>query len=183
AIQALIATEDHRFYSHWGIDLQRTFSSIWETATGDPQGGSTITMQLARNAFEDIGDDPTLIRKLKEYVTALQIEALYSKEEILEMYLNSVPFMYGTFGIEAASRTYFQKSADELDLIESATLIGMLKGTVLYNPVRNPEASQERRNVVLDQMARREFITLAQVDDVRDQPTELSFRRITHEDN
>ena len=183
AVTALIATEDHRFYDHWGIDIRRTFSSLWKTAQGDTQGGSTITMQLARNAFDEIGTDPAVIRKMKEYITALQIETLYSKNEILEMYLNSVPFMYGTFGIEAAARTYFQKAAEDLDLMESATLIGMLKGTVMYNPVRNPEASHERRNVVFDQMVRRGFLEAAEADEMRDEPTELDFRRMTHEEN
>lgn len=183
AVEALIAVEDHRFFNHWGIDIRRTISSLWKTAKGDPQGGSTITMQLARNAFDEIATDPALIRKLKEYVTSVQIETLYSKDEILEMYLNSVPFMYGTFGIEAAAKTYFQKRAIDLDLLESATLIGMLKGTVMYNPVRNPDASHDRRNVVLEQMVRRGYLSSAEASELRDVPTELNFMRMTHEEN
>ena len=110
------------------------------TLTGDLQGGSTITQQLARNLYpEEIGRAATLTRKVKEAITALKIEAVYSKDEILETYLNTVPFLYNAFGIEMAARTYFDKSADQLDVLESATLIGMLKGTSYYNPVLNPE--------------------------------------------
>ena len=125
------------------------------TLSGDLQGGSTITQQLARNLYpEEIGRAPTLTRKVKEAITALKIEAVYTKDEILETYLNTVPFLYNAFGIEMAARTYFDKSADELDVLESATLIGMLKGTSYYNPVLNPERALQRRNIVLAQMAR-----------------------------
>ena len=155
AVQALIATEDHRFWEHHGIDLYRTAGAVWHTLRGDRQGGSTLTQQLARNLYpEEIGRSPTLHRKVKEAITALKIEAVYSKQEILETYLNTVPFLYNAFGIEMAARTYFDKSASELDLLESATLIGMLKGTSYYNPVLNPDRARERRNVVLAQMAR-----------------------------
>jgi len=152
-IAALIATEDHRFYDHHGVDFKRTMAAVVYTATGKAQGGSTITQQLARNMFpEEIGRSRNLNRKLKEVVTALKIEKTYSKDEILEAYLNTVPFLYNTFGIEMAARTYFDKSAAKLDILESATLVGMLKGTNYYNPVTNPERSVERRNVVLSQM-------------------------------
>ena len=110
------------------------------TLSGDRQGGSTITQQLARNLYpEEIGRALTLTRKIKEAITALKIEAVYTKDEILETYLNTVPFLYNAFGIEMAARTYFDKSADKLDVLESATLVGMLKGTSYYNPVLNPE--------------------------------------------
>ena len=126
-VNALIATEDHRFYSHWGLDWRRTASSVVLTLRGDPQGGSTITQQLARNLFpEEIGRSRTVTRKLKEAITALKIEATYSKDEILETYLNTVPFLYNAYGIEMAARTYFDKSADQLNVLESAPLIGML---------------------------------------------------------
>src|SRR5690606_17976992 len=115
----------------------------------DAQGGSTITMQLARNAFSDIYDDMVVTRKVKEWITAWRLESMYEKDEILEMYLNTVPFMYNAFGIEAAAQTYFQASASELNPKGAATLVGLLKGTVYYNPVRHPERSHERRNVVL----------------------------------
>jgi len=105
-VNALIATEDHRFYQHFGLDWRRTASAALHTFSGDRQGGSTITQQLARNRYpDDIGRAPTLTRKLKEAITALKIEALYSKDEILETYLNTVPFLYNAFGIEMAART------------------------------------------------------------------------------
>ena len=118
-VDALIATEDHRFYKHFGLDWRRTASSVVLTLRGDPQGGSTITQQLARNLFpEEIGRSRTLTRKLKEAITALKIEASYSKDEILETYLNTVPFLYNAYGIEMAARTYSDKSADKLNVLE-----------------------------------------------------------------
>ncbi len=153
-VNALIATEDHRFYQHHGIDFRRTVGAVLSTLSGDLQGGSTITQQLARNLYpEEIGRATSITRKLKEAITALKIEFVYSKREILETYLNTVPFLYNAFGIEMAARTYFDKSADRLDVLESATLIGMLKGTSYYNPVQNPERALQRRNLVLTQMA------------------------------
>jgi penicillin-binding protein 1A len=180
---ALIATEDHRFYDHWGVDVQRTISSVFKTVQGDMQGGSTITMQLARNAFTEIQDDAALTRKFKEWITALRIEQMYEKDEILEMYLNTVPYLYNAFGIEAAARTYFQKSALDLDVMEAASLVGMLKGTAFYNPQRNPERSHERRNVVFEQMVKHGYLSQAEFEEMRDTPTELNFRPMTHKDN
>jgi len=152
-VTALIATEDHRFYEHHGIDFTRTAGAFVATMKGDAQGGSTITQQLARNMFRDeIGNARNINRKLKELITAFKIENTYSKTEILEAYLNTVPFLYNTYGIEAAARTYFNKTALQLNETEAATLVGMLKGTAYYNPVTNPERSLARRNVVLGQM-------------------------------
>lgn len=182
-VEALIATEDHRFFSHWGVDVRRTFGSAFRTVGGDRQGGSTITMQFARNAFPSLAEDHPLARKVKEWVVALKVEGRYEKPEILEMYLNTVPFMYNAFGVEAAARTYFQKPASELDVVESATLIGMLKGTVLYNPVRNPENSHERRNVVLSRMVREGFLEQEEYEELREEETELNFKRLTRADN
>ena len=111
-ISALIATEDHRFYDHFGIDWQRIATGFLRGLIGDPQGGSTLTQQLARNLYpEDIGRHRTLTRKIKETITALKIEYTYSKKEILETYLNTMPFLYNAFGIEMAARTYFDKPA------------------------------------------------------------------------
>ncbi|MDF3834560.1 transglycosylase domain-containing protein [Cupriavidus basilensis] len=152
-VDALIATEDRRFYAHHGIDWKRTASAALHTFSGDRQGGSTITQQLARNLYPDeIGRAPTLTRKLKEAITAFKIEAVYSKDQILETYLNTVPFLYNAYGVEMAARTYFRKSADQLDILESATLVGMLKANSAYNPVLNPERALQRRNTVLGQM-------------------------------
>ncbi|ART59007.1 penicillin-binding protein [Acidovorax carolinensis] len=179
-VNALIATEDHRFYSHWGLDWRRTASSVVLTLHGDPQGGSTITQQLARNLFpEEIGRSRTLTRKLKEAITALKIEATYSKDEILETYLNTVPFLYNAYGIEMAARTYFDKSADKLNVLESATLIGMLKGTAYYNPVLNPERAKARRNTVLSQMLKRGKLEQKQFDVLQKRPLRVNFERQT----
>jgi penicillin-binding protein 1A len=154
-IKALIATEDHRFYEHHGVDFTRIAGAMLASLKGDPQGGSTITQQLARNMFpQEIGRARSINRKLKELITAIKIENTYSKTEILEAYLNTVPFLYNAYGIEMAARTYFGKSAARLDVLEAATLVGMLKGTHYYNPVTSPERSRERRNLVLSQMAR-----------------------------
>lgn len=177
-IDALIATEDHRFYQHHGIDLRRTASAVLSTVSGTRQGGSTITQQLARNLYpEEIGRALTITRKVKEAITALKIEAVYSKKEILETYLNTVPFLYNAFGIEMAARTYFDKTADQLDLLESATLIGMLKGTSVYNPVLNPERAVQRRNVVLAQMARHGKLDPAKLEALSRRPLRLDFER------
>jgi penicillin-binding protein 1A len=175
---ALVATEDHRFYQHHGIDFKRTAGAVFYSLKGDAQGGSTITQQLARNMFpEEIGRSRNLNRKLKELITALKIEATYSKTEILEAYLNTVPFLYNTFGIEMAARTYFDKSAAQLDILESATLVGMLKGTNYYNPVTNPARSLERRNVVLGQMLKNGIINQARFDALRKRPLRVHFTR------
>jgi penicillin-binding protein 1A len=177
-ITALIATEDHRFYDHHGMDFKRTVSAAIHTFSGDREGGSTLTQQLARNLYPDeIGRAPTLTRKIKEAITALKIEAVYSKKEILETYLNTVPFLYNAFGIEMAARTYFDKSADQLDVLESATLVGMLKGTSYYNPVLNPERATQRRNTVLAQMLKHDKLDRAQYDSLKKKPLRVDFER------
>jgi len=177
-VQALIATEDHRFYSHHGIDFQRTAAAVFHTLRGDLQGGSTITQQLARNLYpEEIGHSLSIHRKAKEALTALKIEALYAKDEILEIYLNTVPFLYNAFGIEMAARTYFDKSASQLNVLESATLIGMLKGTSYYNPVLNPERARARRNVVLAQMVKHNKLEATRATALAKQPLKLDFER------
>ncbi len=179
-IDALIATEDHRFYEHHGVDVRRTVASILHTLAGDVQGGSTITQQLARNLYpERIGRSASVTRKLKEIITALKIESVLTKDEILETYLNTVPFLYNAFGIEMAARTYFGKSARALNLLESATLIAMLKGPSYYNPVLNPERAVARRNVVLSQMALRGKVPPASLETLRKRPLRLAFQRQT----
>jgi penicillin-binding protein 1A len=179
-VNALIATEDHRFYQHHGIDIRRTGAAVLSTLSGTRQGGSTITQQLARNLYPDeIGRAFSVTRKLKEAITALKIESVYSKDEILETYLNTVPFLYNAFGIEMAARTYFDKSADRLDVLESATLIGMLKGTSAYNPVTNPERAVARRNIVLAQMARHGKLDALRLEALQKRPLRLDFERQT----
>jgi penicillin-binding protein 1A len=179
-IDALIATEDRRFYEHHGIDFRRTASAALNTLRGKREGGSTITQQLARNMYpEEIGRSVSLTRKAKEAITALKIEAVYSKDEILETYLNTVPFLYNAFGIEMAARTYFDKSADRLDVLESATLIGMLKGTSYYNPVINPERARDRRNTVLAQMVKHGKLDAQRAQVLAARPLRLDFERQT----
>ncbi|WP_296492893.1 transglycosylase domain-containing protein [Rhodoferax sp.] len=177
-VNALIATEDRRFYQHHGLDFLRLGGAMLSTLSGDLQGGSTITQQLARNLYpKEIGRSATLTRKIKEAITAIKIEAVYTKPEILETYLNTVPFLYNAFGIEMAARTYFDKSADQLDVLESATLIGMLKGTSYYNPVQNPERAKQRRNLVLEQMAIHGSLDPARVKALSRRPLKLDFER------
>ena len=177
-VNALIATEDHRFYQHFGVDLKRTAAGIVRTLQGDPEGGSTLTQQLARNLYpEEIGRQRTITRKLKELITALKIEYAYSKQEILLTYLNTMPFLYNAFGIEMGARTYFDKSAAELNVLESATLVGMLKGTSYYNPVLRPERALERRNVVLSQMVKRGVLNKAEFERLKKRPIRLDFER------
>ena len=177
-INALIATEDHRFYEHDGIDPKRIVASVWATLHGDMQGGSTLTQQLARNLFPvEIGNERNLNRKLREAITALRLERTSTKDQILESYLNSAPFLYNVRGIDMAARTYFDKPASQLDTAQCATLVGMLKGSQRYNPVRNPERARERRNLVMAQMVKRGTLKPARYEKLRLQPLVLSFRR------
>lgn len=169
-VNALIATEDARFYKHNGIDFYGFFTSMLSTAKGDKRGGSTITQQLAKNLFETrkrksegiIKHVPyisTIVYKCKEWLTALKIEHVYSKQEILELYFNTVPFGNNTFGIKTATLKYFDKTPDKVNPAEAATLIGMLKATSTYNPINNPDNSLARRNIVLGQMEKYNYLT------------------------
>ena len=176
---ALLATEDKRFYEHPGIDFVRTAKAAINTFRGDREGGSTITQQLARNLYpEQIGRAPTLTRKIKEAITALKIEAVYSKDEILETYLNSVSFLYNAWGIEMAARTYFDKPAKDLNELEAATLVGMLKGTAYYNPVMNPDRALERRNTVLALMVKDGKLSESRFEQLKGKPLKLDFSRL-----
>ena len=177
-LHALVDTEDKRFYAHPGVDFRRTISAVFHTANGETQGGSTITQQLVRNLYpEEIGRARTVTRKLREIITAMRIEQRYTKDQILETYLNTVPFLYNVYGIEMAARTYFGKPASDLGALESATLVGMLKGTHYYNPVVNPERARSRRNVVLAQMVRGEHLAEADFRRLRSEPLQLNFQR------
>ncbi|HEY1611208.1 MAG TPA: transglycosylase domain-containing protein [Paraburkholderia sp.] len=177
-VDALISTEDHRFYQHHGIDWRRTASAALHTFSGDRQGGSTITQQLARNLYPDqIGRAPTLTRKLKEAITAFKIESVYSKQQILETYLNTVPFLYNAYGIEMAARTYFDRSADELTVLQAATLTGMLKGNSYYNPILNPQRALQRRNTVLGQMVKYGKLSEADYERLSRKPLGVDFER------
>lgn len=175
AINALIATEDHRFFEHWGIDMIRTLSVPWHLINGRIQGGSTITQQLARNLYKKIGREFSIIRKLREMITAIEIESNYTKREIIEMYLNTVEFPNSAFGIQSAAYTHFGKSAKELTAPEAATLIGSLKGVYLYNPRANPDNAIARRNTVLMLLNERGFLDDNAYTQLLEQSLELDY--------
>ena len=163
-INALIATEDIRFYNHSGIDYKRTFTVIFYNLIGKRQGASTITQQLALNLFSKEGRSKNflkrLIQKSQELIVAVKLERQYTKEEIITMYLNTVDFgSYNTLGIKSAARTYFSTTPDKLEPEQAAILIGMLKGPSLYNPYRNPERALLRRNTVIENMSQANYIS------------------------
>ncbi|MEX0845675.1 MAG: transglycosylase domain-containing protein [Balneolaceae bacterium] len=175
AIDALVATEDHRFYNHWGMDMFRTLAIPWHLINGRWQGASTISQQLARNLYKKIGQEFSITRKFREMITAIQLERRYTKREIAEMYLNTVEFPNSTFGIEAAAQTHFGKSAKELTITEASVLIGALKAIYAYNPRIFPERSKGRRDIVLLQMFRRNFITEGEYIAMTERPIELDY--------
>jgi penicillin-binding protein 1A len=161
-VDALIATEDVRFFDHSGIDLRATAAIPYYLAQGQRRGSSTITQQLAKNLFPRQRFSNVfymLVTKLKEWIIAIQLERNYTKKEIITMYLNTVDFGQNSFGIQSASRTFFGKSPSELDVHEAAVLVGLQKGTFRYSPVHNPDRSIMRRNTVLMQMNRYGFLS------------------------
>ena len=166
---AVVAKEDQRFYEHWGISLRDVFRAvIINTATLSYRSGfSSLTQQLARNLYDTIGFKKTITRKIKEVITAIQIERTYTKDEILEMYLNSVHFGHGTYGVQAAAKRFYGKYAHELVLDESALLVGLLPAPARYSPVRFPELALTKRNVVLRVMRDQEFISTAEYAEAR----------------
>ncbi len=184
-INALIATEDVRFFEHDGVDYRSLFRVGIRTILLQDQssgGGSTISQQLAKNLFprNTRGRWYMPVIKIKEAIIAHRLEDIYSKEEILTLYLNTVPFGDNVFGIEMASRRFFNKPARNLALQEAAVLVGMLKANNSYNPRLYPERSQERRNVVLAQMVKYGYIDQPTYDKVAPLPIELNYYRITH---
>lgn len=179
-INALVATEDERFFQHNGIDgrsLIRSFASF-----GTNGGASTITMQTAKNLFTDNWATGNIIRrliqKLKEAVIAVKLERNFSKEEIITLYLNTVAFGDNVYGIRNAAKTFFQKEPSELSTSEAAVLVGMLKGNYIYNPRVDAEKSKERRNVVLHQMVRSNFLTEAEANALGKEPIKLNYRKL-----
>jgi len=157
-VKALIATEDVRFYKHSGIDARGTIRALMYL--GKKGGASTITQQLAKLFFTDKpGNSITrLWQKLQEWLIAVELEKRYTKEEIIAMYLNKFDFLYNSYGIESAARTYFGKSQKDLSIDEAATLIAMLKWPIKYNPKRHPDKSKARRNIVLKQMLKYNYL-------------------------
>ena len=152
--KALILTEDQRFYSHWGMNLFRTVYSITlNVFSGEIHGGaSSLTQQLARSLYARIGFKQTYTRKIRELITAVQIEHTFTKEEILTMYLNTVYFGHGTYGLQAAASKYFNKRVENLTLDEGAILVGMLRSPAYYSPITHPDRSRHIRNVVINNM-------------------------------
>lgn len=171
--EAVLATEDVRFYKHWGIDFLGVFRAFLMNIKAGRvvEGGSTITQQLARNLF--LSRDQTLSRKVREALLSLQIERNFTKKQILEMYLNQIYFGQGAYGVESASRTYFGKHAQDMTLDECAMLAGMPKAPTNYDPYKNPLAALQRRNKVLNNMAEEGFITLQEATNAKNQPLEL----------
>ncbi len=152
--KALIVTEDQRFYRHWGMNLFRTVYNLsLNMFTGEIHGGSSsLTQQLARSLYARIGFKQTYLRKIRELITAVQIEHTFTKEEILTMYLNTVYFGHGTYGLQAASTKYFNKRVENLTLDEGAILVGMLRSPAYYSPITHPDRSRHIRNVVINNM-------------------------------
>jgi len=184
-INALIATEDKRFYDHSGIDgrgLMRVLVKTVLLREESSGGGSTITQQLAKLLFHTPAKSKLErgMQKLKEWVIAVKLERSYTKEEILTMYLNKAPFIYDAYGIKSAASTFFNTYPDSLKIEEAAVLIGMLKNPSLYNPVRRPELTQQRRNVVLNQMMKTKYLTRAEYDSLKNLPMVINFNRSDH---
>lgn len=184
-VQALIATEDERFYEHSGIDFRGTARAVVKLGSGG--GASTITQQLAKNLFTKNASSNKIkrvLQKLKEWVVAIKLERQYTKEEIISMYLNTQDFIFNAVGIRSASRIYFGKEAKDLDVQESAIIVAMLKNPRQYNPNRkiSKQKSLERRNVVFSQMEKNGFLTEEQKDSLRSLPLKINFTPESHSD-
>lgn len=182
-INALVSTEDVRFYRHPGIDFRGLMRVLKGILTGDTSsgGGSTISQQLAKMLFprEEFSNPAELaLRKFREWVIAVKLERSYTKEEIITMYLNKYDFLNLAVGIKTAANVYFNCEPDSLQLHQSAMLVGMAKNSALYNPVRRPELTLQRRNVVLNQMRKYDFITRHQYDSLKMLPLGLDFHRV-----
>ena len=174
-VQALISTEDARFADHSGIDVKAIFRAIFKTVIMHQQqagGGSTITQQLAKQLYspESNGLWDRAMKKPIEWVIAVKLERLYTKEEIINMYLNKFDFCYNAVGIRSAAHIYFDKLPKDLKIEEAAMLVGMCQNPSLYNPVKRPERTLQRRSVVLDQMVKAEFLTRAEYDSLKNLP-------------
>ncbi len=175
-LEALLATEDKNFYSHWGVDLPRFARAMVKNLVTLQlrEGASTITQQLARNLYDLKGVRESLFgkvtRKLREFITAVQIERNYTKEEILEMYLSVAYFGRSAYGIATASQTYFSKNVWDLTRPEAAVLIGMLRGPAVYDPFNHPERAVARRNTVLSQMVKYDYLPQADYEQLREEP-------------
>lgn len=186
-VDALIATEDARFYDHSGIDfiaLGRAIVKRGLLGQSSAGGGSTITQQLAKQLYSEVAPNTfaRLLQKPIEWVIAVKLERNYTKEEIVALYLNYFDFLHNAVGIKTASDTYFGKTPADLNINESAMLVGLCKNPSLFNPIRYPERATQRRNVVLNQMLKADYISQVQYDSLSAQPIKLNFRRIDHKE-
>ena len=186
-VNAAVATEDSRFYRHSGIDFESLARVLVKTVIGGSSsqgGGSTITQQLAKTLYprEDMGGSifKMVWTKLKEWVTAVKLERSYTKDEIMNMYMNQVFFGSNAYGIKAAAQTFFGKSPIDLTVEEAATLVGMVNKPTRYNPALNPERSLERRNLVISRMEQNGFLTAAERDSIQQIPITLSYQIQDH---
>lgn len=184
-ISALVATEDARFYEHRGIDevaLARVFVKSVLMRNSNSGGGSTISQQIAKNLFPrvDYGPLSMPVNKLRESIIAYRLERIYTKEEVLALYLNTVPFAENTFGIEVAAERFFSKTPLKLDVHEAAVLVGMLKANNYYNPRTHPERALGRRNVVIDQMVKYEYLTAEKATVYKKKPLGVKYRLISY---
>lgn len=182
-INALLATEDVRFFEHEGIDSRSLLRVLFKSILLQKEsagGGSTITQQLAKNMYgrASFGPLTTPINKFKEIILANRLEHVYSKEDILELYLNTIPFGEDVYGVESAAQRYFNKEVHNLSTEESAVLVGMLKANTFYNPRKNPENAMRRRNVVLNQMQKYDFLDEREVDSLRSLPLNLNYENL-----
>lgn len=176
---ALVATEDRRFFEHSGIDVKSLARAI--ARLGKDGGGSTITQQLAKNLFHE-RDNSLMgrgLQKIKEWILAVELEKRYTKDEIILMYFNTVPWG-NSYGIKSAAKRYFNKETSELKLEEAAVLVGMLKAPTSYNPIRNPERSKLRRDVVMNQMRKYDYISKEAYDSLKALPLETDYNFIDH---
>src|SRR6266536_947095 len=170
---AILAVEDARFYDHVGIDPIRIIGATWKNLTSDKvEGGSTLTQQLAKNLF--LTREQTLKRKVNEWVLALQIERYYTKNQIMELYANHIFVGANSYGVEAGAETYFGKQAKDLTLEEAALLAGIPKAPGEYSPTANATKAKERRDLVLDQIAKAGFASQAEVDAAKAKPIQLA---------
>ena len=186
-VQALEATEDVRFRSHSGIDYKALFRAIIKRGVLNQKsagGGSTITQQLAKQLYSDKASSTKerLFQKPIEWVIALRLERFYTKEEIITMYLNNFDFLHNAVGIKTAARTYFGKEPRNLDICESATLVGMCKNPSFYNPRRYPERCLERRNIVLSQMQKAGYLQPSEAQQYMLNPLSLKFHQVDHKE-
>lgn len=182
-VQALVATEDARFYEHSGVDGRGTLRAI--ASLGTSGGASTLTQQLAKQLFHGEGSKFLpfrIVQKVKEWIIAIRLERQYTKNEIIAMYCNVYDFGNNSVGVSSAAKTYFSKEPKDLTIDESAILVGMFKNSGLYNPVRNPEGVKNRRNVVLLQMEKQNIITEDQKVKLQSLPITLHFKLETHKD-